>query len=101
MSSLQQKISQLYSYIIEKGFVIKLNGSTVRPQPLTLQLDDGLEKGGGRAIAPYVYVGEHDGVEVTIAAGFYRPLPSEEELEEEREGKRYSSESAGWTVILQ
>jgi hypothetical protein len=40
-----------------------------------------------------------DGVEVFLAVGFTRPIPSQDEVANENEEKRYSSLDAGWTVL--
>jgi hypothetical protein len=98
-----EAVSQYYGIIIQKGFKVTVGSVDIEPRKIGFLLDEkGLEHGG--AIAPYVYQKDpgEDGVEVTLAVGFYRPLPSEEEEavqeEEEREG-RPSSEMAGWTIV--
>jgi hypothetical protein len=48
-------------------------------------------------IAPYVYKGDIDGVDVSIVVGLYRPLPTD--AEEQEALQRPSSERAGWTVV--
>ena len=95
-------VSQYYSVIIQKGFKVFVRDTEIAPRRIGFILDkQHLDNG----LAPYVYRREHadDGVEVTLAVGFYRPLLKEEEGEEqeeqEREG-RPSSEVAGWTVII-
>jgi hypothetical protein len=49
-------------------------------------------------MAPYVYSGVYKGVEIALAVGFYRDLPTDEEEEESLAG-RPSTEKAGWTLI--
>ena len=34
-----------------------------------------------------------------MSVGFTRPIPSQEEINDEQEEKRYSSMDAGWTII--
>lgn len=94
-----QRVSQLFGYIIEKGFVVKINGKQVSPSVANLRLSEkALHTGEG--IAPYVYFGKDDSVDVSLAVGFYRPLLTEDEVEDENRGyKRYSREDSGWTVI--
>ncbi len=55
------------------------------------------EDGDGNRIAPYVYVGNLEGVSVEIYAGMYRELLSEEEADNEEE-TRGTSDEAGWTI---
>lgn len=95
-------VSQYYSVIIQKGFKVLVKGVEIVPKKIGFILDaENLDQG----IAPYVYYRDpaSDGVEVALTVGFYRPLLSEEEGDQqeaqEREG-RPSSELAGWTVII-
>ena len=98
-NSLVTKISHYYSYIIHKGFTIWINGKKVIPEPLKLLWDGADQIGQQNIIAPYLYETEKDGVEIKLAIGFYRPTASEEEVNEEMEGNRRSSETAGWTIV--
>ena len=97
-SSLINKIAQLYTYIIRKGFSIRVNNRLVDPKTLQLRMVKTLRVDEPEII-PYVYRGSFDDVEVSLAIGFYRPIPTETELAQEREGKRNSSADAGWTVV--
>ncbi len=88
-------IRQSYSLIIQKGFQIRINGILVRPHPVQLLIG---KNSNGQAIQPYLFkqiIGE---VDVSLAVGFYAPPPSPDEIDDENEMKRTSSE-AGWTVI--
>lgn len=95
-------VSQYYSIIIQKGFRVFVRGTEIIPKKITFVFDKANIEHG---IAPYVYRRDSgdEGVEVNLLVGFYRPLLSEEEGDEqetqEREG-RPSSELAGWTVII-
>lgn len=91
------KISQNYSYIINKGFRVKLNGESVTPKPFSLLW---YEDSNNNLIAPYIYEGIVNDVEVTLAVGFYRPIPSDQEIEDESKGIRYNSAQAGWTIVV-
>jgi len=98
-NSLVSKISHYYSYIIHKGFTVSINEVKVTPEPLKLLWDGADQIDKQNIIAPYLYETEKDGVEIKLAIGFYRPTASEEEVNEEMEGNRRSSETAGWTIV--
>ena len=49
-------------------------------------------------IEPYVFTGNYKGVAVEVVAGFYRPLATEQEIDEELTRRR-TKDNAGWTVI--
>ena len=94
-------IETLYSYIIAKGFEIVVNGQVVKPKQVSLQWE-GLKKLKSQdteAIAPYLYEGYEQDVNVTVAVGFHRDLPSYEEVDDETAGKKRKSEKAGWTIV--
>jgi len=100
-NSLVGKISNYYSYILNKGFTVWVNQVKVPIIPIKL-LWDGAEKIGNQAqdtIAPFLYEAEKDGVEIKLAVGFYRPIAGEEEVEDEMQGNRGSSDTAGWTIV--
>lgn len=59
----------------------------------------GNTQGTDTAIRPYIFETEIDGVEVFLSVGFTRPIPSQEDINNEQEEKRYSSIDAGWTII--
>lgn len=90
------KVSQYYSVLIEKGFTVSIDDKPVTPVPITFKMGDFAhisEKEGG--IAPYLYEGTVDGVDVELAVGFYTPF-SEDPNEE---ATQFKSDEAGWTVI--
>ncbi|MBW4460118.1 MAG: ATP-binding protein [Nodosilinea sp. WJT8-NPBG4] len=100
-NSLVGEISHNYSYIINKGFTVIVNGSEVPLLPLNL-LADGIEQikqNNAAAIAPFLYEAEKDGVEIKLAVGFYKDIPDGEEIDDEMKGVKNSSETSGWTVI--
>ena len=97
-SELVRMIATHYAYIIDKGFVVTVNGGTVKP--LTTRIVyDGSGTAGDNTIRPFVFRSNMNGVEVYLAVGFSRPIPSESEIMDEQVEKRYSSEDAGWTVL--
>ncbi len=96
-ADLENMIATHYTFIIDKGFVVRVNDVPVKPKPTRLafaQLD-----GDRPAIRPFIFKTDSDGVEVFLAVGFTRPIPSAEEAASEQEEKKYSSENAGWTVV--
>jgi len=98
-NSLVSKISHYYRYIIHKGFTVSINEVKVTPEPLSLLWDGADQIGQQNTIAPYLYKNEKDGVDIKLAIGFYRPTASEKEVDDEMEGNRRSSETAGWTIV--
>jgi hypothetical protein len=89
-----------YAYIIEKGFKVFLNGDEIQAKRIDLLFskDSEISK---HPIRPFIYEAKHEDVDIFLAVGFTRGIPSKEEadssLEEYKEG--YSSSDAGWTVI--
>ena len=95
---LTRKIETHYAFIIAKGFRVIVNGQRVVPKPTKLIFVE-TEDEKGFAIRPYIYRTEVDGVNIFLSVGFTRPIPSQEEINDEQEEKRYSSMDAGWTII--
>jgi len=100
-AGLAREIELLYSYIISKGFEISVNGERVKARPIALQWEGvtKLKKKETEAIAPYLYEGYEENVKVTVAVGFHRALPSEEEVINAETGKRRKRDTAGWTIV--
>lgn len=104
IGELERVIARQYALIIDKGFEVAITDSeeAIEHKNLTpihaerFQLLQAAARQDG-ALAPYIYAGEIDGVEVEIYAGLWRELPSEEEREREEE-TRGRTDSAGWTV---
>ncbi|WP_277072782.1 ATP-binding protein [Segatella oulorum] len=88
-------IEQSYSFIIQKGFQIKINGEKVSALPIHLLM---AHNEGGEAIQPFLYKKDFDDVHVSLAVGFYAPPPSPEDIDDENNLKRSSSD-AGWTIV--
>ena len=95
---LRRMISTHYAYIIDKGFEVTVNGDRVNPRTTKI-LYDRRTTAGSDAIKPYVFKGEYDGVEVFLAVGFTRPIPSSNEVLDGQEFTRHSSIDAGWTIL--
>lgn len=95
---LVRKIETHYAFIIAKGFQVTVNGQKIEPKPTRLVFSE-TEDEKGPAIKPYIYKTEVDGVSIFLSVGFTRPIPSQEEINDEQEETRYSSIDAGWTII--
>lgn len=93
---LAKKIRNHYAYLMQKGFVVKVNGSDVKPQTLQTLITD--SPGSNSTIAPYIYKTEYDGVDVLLIMGMYERFPTESDIDEFTQGGR-SKDTAGWTVI--
>ncbi len=97
-TTLINKIIYAYSYIIAKGFEVKVNGQLINPVPVSMRFED-KKDGSGKAIQPYIYTGIVDDVEVKLIVGFYSPLVTEKEEDEEKQQTRYDTKNAGWTIV--
>lgn len=95
VNALIKYVQQSYSFIIQKGFRININGENVSPLPIQLLMSD---KIAGVEIKPFLYTQAFDDVNVSLAIGFYAPPPSPEDIDDENALKRSSSD-AGWTVV--
>ena len=92
-SELERMVSTHYAYIIAKGFEVTINGDPVEPRVTKIVYDS------QHAIKPFVFRSTTDDVEVYLAVGFTRPIPSRDEIIDEQQEARYSSIDAGWTVL--
>lgn len=95
ITDLIETIKNHYSFIMIKGFEIRINGDVIKPAPMKLlfETDD-----NGETLRPYIYSGVINGIDILLEVGFYRPTPTEEELEQEQVIRR-SKDEAGWTLI--
>jgi len=98
LADLEKEISRHYALIMNKGFSVSLNGSTLSPVGLTILSPSKFGNADDPQIEPYVFTGEIGGVQVDLAVGFYRPLATEAELDDAAIVES-SRENAGWTVI--
>lgn len=95
VDTFRDMVAKHYSFIINKGFSIEINGVKVNPVPMQLLLEI---DGDRESLSPYIYEANIDGVSVLLEVGLYRPTPSEDELDEEQVMKRTKDDS-GWTII--
>jgi len=95
LGDLRKDISSFYSLIIQKGLNIDLNGERIAPVNLELLSPSKITATG---ISPYVFEGRVKEVDIQVVVGFYRPLATERELNNELRSPR-SKDEAGWTVV--
>ena len=98
-SELLSLISSHYAFIIDKGFRVTVNGDVAKSHSRGLIFAD-TQNNSDKAIQPFLYKAKTErNVDVFLAVGFTRPIPSQDEVIGDQEEKRYSTEEAGWTVI--
>jgi hypothetical protein len=98
-ADLERLIATHYVYIIQKGFKVTINGDLVPPRPTRLVFNKKVRGSKKEGIQPFIFKTKTGGVDVFLAVGFTRPIPSEDEIAREQEEKKYSSLDAGWTII--
>jgi len=99
-TDLDRMVATHYAYIIDRGFEVRINHSVVKPRPTRLIFDTNVRGANKEAIQPFMFkMRTKEGIEVFIAVGFTRPIPSQDEIVTEQEEKKYSSLDAGWTVL--
>jgi len=98
-SELERMVATHYVFIIDKGFKVKINGDVVKPRATRLIFNKHLRGPKHEGIRPFMFTAKADGVDVFLAVGFTRPIPTQDEIATEQEEKRYSSLDAGWTVV--
>lgn len=96
VEELKIAIQESYSLIIQKGFVIKINGVQIEGKPVELLVQK--DSANRQGIRPYVFTNEYDDVKVRLAIGFYAPMASDDEIDAMNESKR-SSYDAGITIV--
>ena len=97
---LTNKVKTHYAFILDKGFEVEINGKRVEAKPTKLVFNKTQNvEGTDTVIRPYIFQAESDGVEVFLSVGFTRPIPSQADINNEQEERRYSSIDAGWTII--
>ena len=101
-----EKVKTHYAFILDKGFQVKINGDEVVAKPTRLIFTKTENtQGTDRAIRPYIYQTEYDGVKVFLSVGFTTSIPSQDDVNQEQDDKGYLSAkgylsmNAGWTII--
>jgi histidine kinase/DNA gyrase B/HSP90-like ATPase len=101
-SELARRVAEQYAFIINKGFEVSINDELVEPRPTKLVFTASIAKRRAQStIAPFIYKTKADGVDVFLAVGLTRAIPTAEEVAEEDTGMqaRYKTLAAGWTVV--
>ena len=99
-SELIGHIASHFAFIIEKGFKVKVNNVVVDSWLQELIYEPDREKSKLMlSNLSCIKCQLMPDVEVFLAVGFTRPIPSQDEIDEENESKQYSTEDAGWTVV--
>ena len=96
-NNLTTMIGHHYRFIINKGFKVYVNNEEVKAKPLKLLWSDDSGPPTQR-ITPFLYKSDINGVAIRLAIGFYTPMISPDELDEEEISRR-SKDDAGWTII--
>ncbi|MGD1118213.1 MAG: ATP-binding protein [Dehalococcoidales bacterium] len=93
---LRGKIAGHYSFIIDKGFEVSVNGKPISPLTTKFAFLKGKDE---NTIRPYVFKTKSDGVDIFLTVGFTRGIPTPAEILDEEKSPKYSSQEAGWTII--
>lgn len=96
--SLEHLIATHYAFIIEKGFEVVINRSQVDARPTRLVFATPTRK-SCPSVRPYLFRSKVRGVDVFLAVGFTRRIPTQGEVEEEQVGVKRSSLESGWTIL--
>jgi hypothetical protein len=100
-AELSKRIAEQYAFIIARGLKVSINSKQVEPRPTKLVFTRRSGRGrGGPTISPFIYRTKSDGVEVFLAVGLTRAIPTDEEVKAQDSGAaKYSTLTAGWTVV--
>jgi hypothetical protein len=92
-------VGESYSYLIEKGFKVKINNTEIRRRPVKIcfEATDSPKKKSA-LIRPYIYQGRIKDVKFFVAVGYRSRLRTQEEQEQDSD-TTFSAREAGWTVV--
>lgn len=94
INNLRYKIGEHFGYLIERGFLIEVNGDAVSPRVAKLMFNP------DKKVLPYDFSATIDGVKIKVTIGFFRQLTREVELEEATESSNDTDlNQSGITVI--
>jgi len=92
LSDLTKKIATTYALILDNGFEISINGTSIRSRGVKFAIDSASSK--REKIQPYIFRGTIGAVKIFLAVGLTKPLSTPDD-----ENGPYSKEDAGWTII--
>lgn len=95
INDLKQNISEHFGYLMQKGFVVRLNDAELMPRTLVLFNAAHSDESDIRA---FDFESLQDDVRVKVTVGFFRPLAKEAEIDRETEGAT-EAETAGISVV--
>jgi hypothetical protein len=91
-------VSEQFALIIQKGFEVTVNGTRIKAKPFRI-VSVALQGYTG-GVAPFLFRGTINDVEIDLSVGFYQPVPDPNELDnEDDDAGTFSSDESGWTVI--
>jgi hypothetical protein len=91
-------VSEQFALIMQKGFEVSVNGKRIKPKQSRI-VSVALQ-GYTVGVAPFLFKGSINDVEIDLSVGFYRPVPDPNELDaEDDDAGTFSSDESGWTVI--
>jgi len=88
-------VRNAYSFLLEKGFKVFVNGKEVEPKVPSLLWES---REGAGALRPYIYRANIEGVNVFLTVGF-RERPHTPSDEERDSTPKYDSDETGWTIV--
>jgi len=98
VNDFQNEVSETFSYIIHKGLTVTVDKTSIKAKSLHLRLME--DPSTKSKIAPFLYEGKVNDVDVKLVVGLYRSIPTEQEAEEINKGEeKNKKENAGWTII--
>jgi hypothetical protein len=92
-------VVEAYSYLIEKGFTVFINGKRIKPKTTKLHFESVNNLNAkSHLIRPFMYSWNTNGVNIFLAVGYRSPIKTQEELAKESE-LTYAAKDAGWTIV--
>jgi len=98
-ASFPDMVAESYSYLIEKGFTVKINGKTVKRRPVKICFENPeLPRQKGKLIRPYILRGRLQQVDVFLTVGYRSRLRTAEEQDDDAD-ETFAAKDAGWTIV--